>query len=286
MSQYMIKNIENFEDVKIEKNFALQITLKKRLGCTVSEYFKKYNEGIYEISILDYFDFLGYPSKRIKPIHVKKMYFLKKKYKNFYLFMFLIINHKNELQIVNNGFTKKIKYHSLSFFYNNLTSYYENLNQFISPYIKLQNKISKDIQESGGSGLIHGCIIDIDGLNHIYVNPYDLKITPYFALSMTKKFVYKNVASLMHEKCYDKYLRMKSNSKANEIDLYGKFDICENSVYEPNTQIYSISRVFLDLQTISKTKVITVWNDDILNSLEQNNSNLVSETNNEIKYIE
>ena len=47
------------------------------------------------------------------------------------------------------------------------------------------------------SGKIHGCIVDIDMYNHIYVNPSDGKITPYHAFNMYDKDVYQNTKSLI-----------------------------------------------------------------------------------------
>lgn len=47
------------------------------------------------------------------------------------------------------------------------------------------------------SGRVHGCIIDIDYMDHLYINPYDGTITPYFAMSMYDKDVYQNTISLI-----------------------------------------------------------------------------------------
>ena len=45
-----------------------------------------------------------------------------------------------------------------------------------TPYRNALKTISKEIRAFGGNGNIHGCIIDIDFFNHIYVNPFDGKI--------------------------------------------------------------------------------------------------------------
>ena len=46
----------------------------------------------------------------------------------------------------------------------------------LDKYSAFQEKIAAEIRKIGGNGHIHGCIIDIDWENHIYVNPVDLKI--------------------------------------------------------------------------------------------------------------
>ena len=45
----------------------------------------------------------------------------------------------------------------------------------------VQKNISRIIQQLGGSGKIHGCIIDIDFFNHIYVNPSNGTVRAYCA---------------------------------------------------------------------------------------------------------
>ena len=80
-----------------------------------------------------------------------------------------------------------------------------------------KKKISQ-IKSLSGSGKIHSAIIDIDFFNHIYVNPNDLCITPYYALDMVQKFVFKNIPSLLKKnvtQLYERYLnRIASNSKS------------------------------------------------------------------------
>ena len=49
-------------------------------------------------------------------------------------------------------------------------------------------------------GRVHGCIVDIDNFNHIYLNPYDGSVTPYWATSKYLKFAYSNVVSLIAAK--------------------------------------------------------------------------------------
>ena len=57
----------------------------------------------------------------------------------------------------------------------------------LAPYLEIQKGIAERIAMIGGRGKIHGCIIDIDWFNHIFVNPCDLKITPYWASDMIYK---------------------------------------------------------------------------------------------------
>ena len=57
--------------------------------------------------------------------------------------------------------------------------------------------ISDEVSAIGGTGAVHGCIVDIDWFNHVYLNPFDGKVTPYFAMDMTGKLVFNNMESLL-----------------------------------------------------------------------------------------
>ena len=57
----------------------------------------------------------------------------------------------------------------------------------LDKYTRYQEKIAEKIKKIGGSGNIHGCIIDIDFFNHVYINPNDMKITGYRASDMVNK---------------------------------------------------------------------------------------------------
>ena len=50
------------------------------------------------------------------------------------------------------------------------------------------------------SGHVHGCIIDLDYSNHVFFNPYDGTITPYFGTDRVFKYVYENTASLISDR--------------------------------------------------------------------------------------
>lgn len=135
------------------------------------------------------------------------------------------------------------------------------------------------------SGKVHGCIVDIDYYNHIYLNPYDGSIVPYYALSIDNKYVYKNILSLISDKrsemlpTFERALesnidkesaelmledttkkRMLSSLDKNEIDTY--------NVSVSDTSMYDISKRMKQLQRVYDHRLVTVWYDDILPSYE------------------
>ena len=80
----------------------------------------------------------------------------------------------------------------------------------LDKFTSIQERIAQKVKLIGGSGKIHGCIVDIDFLNHIYVNPIDGTITAYWASDMINKLVYPSVPALLEQNCpqlYNRYLK-------------------------------------------------------------------------------
>ena len=130
------------------------------------------------------------------------------------------------------------------------------------------------------SGNIHGCIIDIDWNNHIYLNPYDGSVIPYNAVSMYNKKVYKNTKSLLsvhHPEMLPSFNKMIKNNPDTTSLITQNSDINDSSliaqddsisldfvrVYEHN--MYDISNKLKPLQNIYDLKLVQVWYDEILN---------------------
>lgn len=128
-------------------------------------------------------------------------------------------------------------------------------------------------------GRIHGCIVDLDFYNHIYINPYDGTITPYYAESMVSKYVYSNIASLLADKrpeMLPDYISRQNKNIAALIEDNGQ----KNNSLEPvlseristeselvcDTGMYSASKIMMGLQYIYDSNWVCDWYDDILYS--------------------
>ena len=144
--------------------------------------------------------------------------------------------------------------------------------EIIEPYQKVINQLAKEIQSIGGTGKIHGCIVDISFFSHIYLNPYDGKITPYYALDTSSRKVYKDIIYLLKEKEPDlidnfnlklhdhRILLLENSIKDNVNDL--------NEVAIPKwvfgNDMYYPSRMMKSVQYVWEQNVIRIWNDDVL----------------------
>ncbi|NLH92556.1 MAG: hypothetical protein GX481_08940, partial [Atopobium sp.] len=138
------------------------------------------------------------------------------------------------------------------------------------------------------SGKIHGPIIDLDVFNHIYLNPFDGLLTPYFAVSETNKHVYKNIQSLIAKRIpgmlqgYEQLIS-GNNSIAMLIDdntcktlptKIENFKVDFKTHYESSTDIYKVSLVIKKLKLIRDHNLIAIWNDALLHK-DNRNSQLI-----------
>ncbi len=266
----------------------------------------KSKDGIYDISIDDYWSYykrtiscgqmeVSRPNfsftKSIKMI--KKQGFL----------MFLSISETGKLTVLQGGARRKLTM-PIEYYYDKLPEYANTVLLTFSPYWKALSDISAQIRATVPKrlladypfcGTIHGCIVDIDWSNHLYLNPYDGKIVPYNAPSPYEKYVYPNVASLLSVQCpallpgyrslqrkiKDTYLLQSEN---NPLDARKEISVekylLDELIQENNPIIsreisvetqrvtdidmYGISRKFKTLQTIYSDKLVTAWYDAIL----------------------
>ena len=221
--------------------------------------FIDYKDGIYEISGVQYNDF--YRGKNIQmnfTREVNKLYMLKKK--GFYCFIHE--SKKGSLTILNGGALKKLDVKDIEYYYDHMDEVISYIKIPLDKYTEIQQSISKEIIKLGGSGNTHGCIIDIDFNNHIYVNPVDLKITGYWALDIINKIVYPDIPSLLQEQCpllYSNYLKLTEGRKKNPLmPRKTKNEVALLPQAYLSTDIYKASREIKKMQKLS-SNILSSW---------------------------
>lgn len=178
---------------------------------------------------------------------------------------------KGKFYLLNGGMITKLKHTSISYYFKNMTNYSNVIKNLTSGYQQLLKLISNDIKSFGGSGTIHGCILDIDFYNHVYVNPIDGTITPYCATSIDNKFVFSSIERLLIETrkdLYNNYTKLLK-SKSEGIMLLTQKTIVlkrELSQFVSDTSMYKPSRIMKSLQYLTEDNVIRVWNDEIIDN--------------------
>ena len=237
--------------------------------------------------------------------------------KNSTFFMFVSINKNGETCILDGAALKKIK-KPLTYYYEHLAEYATAVLQKFSKYWQALYAISDQLQsityneeELKGfynqhqascaehkvaplpfdnfcntnkrcfSGKVHGCIIDIDDFNHIYLNPYDGTLSAYYAESMCLKCFYKNVPSLIaahtpkslpaFNRNIEKEVTEQStaltvtNSQIEKLpSIFKSCEISDDYTLVTDRSMYEISRKMKALQKIYDRHLVTAWYDEIL----------------------
>ena len=240
-------------------------------------WFADYKDGIYEITKNDYERFYRGISEELT---------FNREFANLYMikregaYMFLMRTPNGSLQILNGGSIRKAGNHELEYFYENLTKYSKSVSMFLSKYDAFQKQISSEVKRIGGYGHIHGSIVDIDFYNHLYLNPLDGSVTPYFAYSMVEKYVYNNVPSLLKYECpqlfanYEKLIT--DNSTSTSLALYNQqLPVIKKRTYVDSTEMYMISRILKCLQFTTKYNIVRLWNDNFVAESSEENGRLI-----------
>lgn len=297
----------NGSDNTVLKSFLTSIFTKTDFDIS------QYGDGIFDITVDDYWTYLQtFDEYRngIKPLfrNTQSVKFIK----HSGYFMFVSVSHKGKYSLLHGARLHSLKY-SLEYYYDFLEKYANGiilkfskywdalrkvseqikslepteayLRQQYSEYVALfNNNISFDewYKERGHdcklNGRIHGCIVDIDYHNHIYINPLDGSITPYCAISMYDKNVYRNVKSLLSAqrpemlpsfnelaKKQNNTSLMIQNSKTTNLSIITETDEISMDfikVYEHD--MYAVSNKLKPLQNIYDFKWVQIWYENIL----------------------
>lgn len=224
--------------------------------------FANYDDGIHEISAQDYESF--YQSKNIYSKlkwDVNILYMLKK---NGY-YCFIHESRGGSLTILNGGARKKLDIDDINYYYENMDSVVALIKKPLAPYTNFQEAIAAEIRKIGGRGHIHGCIIDIDYYNHVYVNPVDMKITGYWALDTTYKKVYSSVPALLKQERPDIYKMCTKSLKESSNNLpilanYANSDLDQPPQIYYGKESYKPSREMNKMQRLN-SNILTTWYD-------------------------
>ena len=232
--------------------------------------FVGYADGIYPITSEQFADFNNGRGIVSEGCHYSGQIFVLIK-NNYYLFL---IESPTSLCLLNGGHRNKLKNVNIDYYYNNMSKYVDNLNSIFKDYYSYLQLVSKEVKAFGGKGTIHGSIVDIDFLNHIYVNPYDGKVTAYFAYDILSRKVYSNLEELIENqvpKLKSRYTKAISNNRLPmlESSIWSNDSIDDISEDEMElmfgTEIYDASRKLRAIQYFFDNNVIRVWEDSILN---------------------
>jgi len=239
----------------------IQPRIKKFSFDTRRDIFQDLDDGIYEITCEKYE--LFYRARGLEMnCNLEGQYYVLKR-EGFYFFM-LKEAGSEKLYYLSGGRKRKCMRQSLYYYYGNMLTVGLGIVDSLSGFMNYMNGIASSVKEIGGDGYIHGCIVDIDFYNHIYVNPFDLSVTAYNApIDMVTKYVYRNVPSLLNDqlpKLFENYQRLLLETAHSSLTVLGDGnEIDTNTELYTSTDIYKASRQVRKLQYSWNESIIREW---------------------------
>lgn len=240
--------------------------------------FEAWTDGIYQITPQQYMDFNA--GRGIQMEYFRQqgdIYALKQK--GIYMFM---LQYGLGLYLLRGG-QKLNVFHGLEYYAANLEQYVEKIQMAFRPYRNALDKIAAEVKRVGGSGCVHGSIVDIDYHNHIYLDPFDGYLMPYFAVDVTDRREFHSVQELLESSpipalgsdgkpllpAYTKLLDTGGVSilaptvKEDALAVVPMEVLDEKNIYAP-------SRVMKSIQYLLDKGVVRVWNDAVLSMPDRN----------------
>ena len=213
--------------------------------------FSDYGDGIFEITSEQYNDF--YRGKNISMTFQRKVNVLYMLKKNEY-YCFIHKSGNNNLTILNGGAMKKLEIQDIQYYYDNMDTMISTIKTPLNKFTSFQKLIADMVKRIGGVGSIHGSIIDIDFNNHIYVNPFDLSMTDYWASDIINKIVYPSIPALLERNCpaiFDKYVKILKGKSENPLALKQQTKVAMLPQIYLDTDIYKASKEIKKMQKLS-----------------------------------
>lgn len=233
--------------------------------------FKTLPDGIHPITREQYEDFnRGQGITMTSMRYPGEIYALKRS--DFYMF---VLKSSKSLCLLSGGQRNGLN-HDIGYYYSNLARYAKIVHSMFSPYQRALKAASEEVKKLGGTGIIHGCIVDIDWGNHIYINPFDGKMTPYFAWDMEDKRMFEDLASLLAyspskpkspngEPLLSRYCELQNDHRLPVLGTIGSLRgevapvpeiVLDKTMYEPSRMMRSIQYAF-------NQNVIRFWNEAV-----------------------
>ena len=183
------------------------------------------------------------------------------------IYCFIFQNDK-KLYVLNKGQSIAAEHKNLEYYYDAMEIYAQAINDLLEGYNSSLKVISNIVKKIGGEGRIHGSIIDIDFENHIYLNPYDGTVTPYYATSVVNKLVYKNIEMLLKKQkpeLLENYIKLIKGTEQENAIVKGCSKMMD-SFCDIDTEMYSPSLIINRLQYTTNFNIIRTWNDKIIDA--------------------
>lgn len=249
-----------------------------RINC-FADRFSSLIDGIYKISTGEYERF-----NQLKSILMQRFKqdgeILLLKRSGIYMFLFRP-SGKEKIYLLNGGSIRSLNNQDIDYYFENMVKYSQAVKRFFKPLMNVLESISKEVESFGGYGTIHGSIVDIDYYNHIFVNPLDGTITPYYAENIKNKMPFNSVGSLLAGTPYLENNRIKarfnkrlSEGKLKLLDEVQNSNESDKAIqpkdlhFVTDTRMYGLSNVVKTNEFLIDNGVIRGWNDQVLSAFD------------------
>lgn len=233
--------------------------------------YSKLGDGIYEVDSRSYEDFNRGRAIQMQPFTRTGSIYMVKRAESYMFF------HRSSdggsLHLLVGGSIRNLEKQDLGYYFENLHLYVDAIRFLFAPYVAALGKISEEVRNIGGDGYIHGCIVDIDWFNHIYLDPLDGKASFYYATDTTNRVTFKNAAALISKSpCIDENVRAHYRTAIGngEISLLPRLGIEKDGICASvatktsGSSMYNSSRIMKSIQYAIENGVVRIWNEDVL----------------------
>lgn len=199
------------------------------------------------------------------------------------LYMF-IFDMDGKRYLLNGGQIGKLD-HPIQYYYDNMVEYATRVKKLFKPLDTALEEISSIVQACGGVGYIHGSIVDIDWLHHIYLDPAGT-VTFYYAEKKGDWKYFSSFDSLLKSKNLMFTPKRLGGETENALaQISDKTKALMSSTQEINPaaakktqESYARSSVVSKVSYLSKHNIIRIWNDEVM----QDRTNLIQSPDNKL----
>lgn len=198
-----------------------------------------------------------------------------------------VLDFGNVLALCGGAKYRTIQVYTLDGFKRLMPQVVERFSGPLKDFYHYMEQISSQIRLLGGSGRIHGCILDIDFYNHVAISPADGTMQWYHSseylsleqhdniLSLASKranWLLENIQNLSNknnqsiEDGSEHYLLSPINSLkmvGNKLAEYVHESFTEETKESFSDTIYPLSNKMVSMQRLHYSKLLTFWPDDI-----------------------
>ncbi len=201
-------------------------------------------------------------------------------------FMFVAQKSNGQLLLCYKGVCKKLTLSDINYYYDNLDCYKYALNVANDHLNDVLYPIADTIRQNGGSGYIHGTIIDIDCFNHIKYFPDRDMLVGYYAESTEDRYIYtphKMLSNSSGNVALTVKTLIERNVNTDVVKINPSF------TYDNHENFYTGNSLFSRMQFTVKNNIVGIWDDEFDENIEIWNAEYakyLKEVNDDIKRIQ